>query len=181
MRICLAFLTASLFAFAAVAAELPARRSGLWEITSQGSAGGQKLPATTLQICIEQGRDDITGDPREARRQCPKMDVKRSGNTTVVESVCRQDGHTVTSRSVISGDLAGNYRMENTSRFDPPMNGMQTLSSITTGRWLGPCKPGQKHGSMVMPGMPGMGLGGQMQLDPEMMKRMQQMQQQYGR
>jgi hypothetical protein len=102
------------------------------------------------------------------------MDVKRSGNQTVIDSVCKMNGHTATGHTVISGDLASNYRMENTTRFDPPMNGMQTMSSTMTGKWLSPCKPGQKHGSMVMKGM---GPGG-MNIDPEMMKRLQQ---QYGR
>jgi hypothetical protein len=176
-----ASLTALLLALPALAADLPARKSGLWEIRSDTSAGGQKMPGTTMQMCIEQARDDVTGDPHEARRQCSKMEVKRSGSQTVIDSVCKIDRHTATGRTVISGDLATNYRMENTTRFDPPMNGMQTVSSTMTGKWLGACKPGQKHGSMTMSGMPGMGAGGAMQLDPEMMKRMQQMQQQYGR
>lgn len=178
MRIIFTLLGASLLAMPAASADMPTRKSGLWEITSQGTAGGQRMPGTTMQMCIEQGRDDVTGDPNEARRQCSKMDMKRSGNQTVIDSVCKIDGHTATGRTVISGDLATNYRMENTTRFDPPMNGMQSMSSTMTGKWLGACKPGQKHGSMVMQGMPGMGPGGQMNMDPEMIKRLQQ---QYGR
>lgn len=178
MRIPLTLLGTSLLALPAIAADLPARKSGLWEITSQSTAGGQRMPATTMQMCIEQGRDDVTGDPNEARRQCSKMDMKRSGNQTIIDSVCRLDGHTATGRTMISGDLARNYRMENTMRFDPPMNGMQTMSSTMSGKWLGACKPGQKHGSVVMQGMPGMGSGEQMNIDPEMMRRLQQ---QYGR
>lgn len=181
MRMNITLLAASLLVLPATAADLPARKSGLWEINSQVSAGGQKMPGSTMQICIEQGRDDASGDPREPRQQCSRMDVKRSGSQTVIDSVCRIDGHTATARTVISGDLTRNYRMENTTRFNPPMDGMQTMSSTTTGKWLGPCKPGQKHGSMVMQGMPAMGPDGQMQIDPETMKRMQQMQQQYGR
>ena len=46
-------------------------------------------------------------------------------------------------------------------------------------RWLGPCKPGQKPGDIVMPGMPPMNAGNmqEMMKDPqvrEMMKRQQQ-------
>jgi hypothetical protein len=177
MRIAISLIAVGLIAVPAIAADAPARKSGLWEITSQASAGGQKMPGTTMQMCIEQGRDDVSSDPREARRQCSKMEVRRSGGQMTIDSVCKHERHTVTGRTVISGDLASNYRMENTSRFEPPMNGMQTMSSTMTGKWLGPCKPGQKHGSMVMQGM---GPGG-MNIDPEMMKRMQQMQQQYGR
>jgi hypothetical protein len=146
---------------AALSADMPLRKSGLWEIRTETTAGGQKMPGPmTMQMCIDQSKDDMTADPKEAkemRKRCSKMDMKRTGN------------------------LATDYRMENTTRFTPPMQGMQATSSVITGKWLGPCKPGQKHGSMMMSGMPGMGPGGEFRMDPEMMKRMQQMQQQYGR
>lgn len=171
-----------LFAPAGLAADAPVRKSGLWEIRTETTAGGQKMPGPmTMQICIEQGKDDMTADPKDAqdmRKRCSKMDVKRTGNTMTIDSVCAMDGHTATGRTVITGNLTTDYRMENTTRFDPPMNGMRTLSSTMTGKWLGPCKPGQKHGSMTMSGMPGMGGGGEFRMDPETMKRMQQ---QYGR
>jgi hypothetical protein len=61
------------------------------------------------------------------------------------------------------------------------MNGMQNMSSSMTGKWLGPCKPGQKHGSMTTSGMPGMSPGGEFKMDAETMNRMRQMQAQYGR
>ena len=182
-------LLAGLFAIppapGALAADAPLRKSGLWEIRTETSAGGQKLPGPmTMQMCIDQSQDDMTTDPTESpdvRKRCSKMDMKRTGNTMVIDSVCLHDGHTATGRTVISGNLSTDYRMENTTRFDPPLRGMQTLSSSMTGKWLGPCKPGQAHGSMTISGMPGMGAGGEFKIDPEMMKRMQQMQQQYGR
>jgi len=164
---------------ATLAADVPVRKSGLWEIRTETTAGGQKMPGPmTMQMCIEQGKDDMTADPKDMRRRCSKMDVKRTGNHVVIDSVCTHDGHTATGRTVITGNLAADYRMENTTRFTPPMQGMQTMSSTVTGEWLGPCKPGQKHGSVTLSGMPGMGPGGEFRMDPETMKRMQQ---QYGR
>ncbi|MHB1187522.1 DUF3617 domain-containing protein [Thiobacillus sp.] len=178
----LAGLSTVLAAPNAFAADAPMRKSGLWEIKTETSAGGQKMPGPmTMQMCIDQRKDDMTADPRDAqdmRKRCTKMDVKRTGNKVTIDSVCAMDGHTATGRSVITGNMATDYRMENTTRFDPPMQGMQTLSSTMTGKWLGPCKPGQQHGSVTMSGM---GPGGEFRMDPEMMKRMQQMQQQYGR
>jgi hypothetical protein len=169
----------------ALAADAPMRKSGLWEIRSETSTGGQKMPGPMqMQICIDQRQDDMTADPKggqDVRKHCSKMDMKQTGNKVVIDSVCTFDQHIATGHTVISGNLASDYRMENTTRFDPPMNGMQSMSSTMTGKWLGPCKPGQKHGSMTMSGMPGMGPGGEFKMDPEMMKRMQQMQQQYGR
>lgn len=165
----------------AFAADVPLRKSGLWEIRTETTADGQKMPGPMMmQMCVEQARDDMTADPgdKDMRKRCSKMDVKRSGNKMTIDSVCAMDGHTATGRTVVTGNLATDYRMENTTRFAPPMQGMQTMSSTMTGKWLGPCKPGQKHGSVTMSGMPGMSPGGEFRMDPETMKRMQQ---QYGR
>jgi hypothetical protein len=163
-----------------LAADVPMRKSGLWEIRTETTAGGQKAPGPmTMQMCIVQNRDDMTADPRDrqdVRRHCSKMDMTRSGNKVTVDSVCKHDGYTATGHTVISGNLATDYRMENTTRFDPSMQGMQTLSSTMTGKWLGPCKPGQTHGSVTLSGMPGMPPGAGFRMDPEMMKRIQQMQ-----
>lgn len=167
------------------AADMPMRKSGLWEIKMGNTIDGQKMPGPmTMQICIDQSKDDMTADPKDMqdmRKQCSKMDMKRTGSGMDIDSVCTVGQHTATGRTVITGNLNSEYRMENTTRFTPPMQGMQTASSVTTGKWLGPCKPGQKHGSMTVSGMPGMGPGGDFKVDPEMMKRMQQMQQQYSR
>ncbi len=166
------------------AADMPLRKSGLWEIRTETRAGGQPMPGPmTMQVCIEQSKDDITADPndvRQLKQRCSKMDVKRSGNAVTVDSVCTHEGRSVTSHTTITGNMTTDYRMESSARFTPAMHGMSTMDSTMTGKWIGPCKPGQKHGAVTMSGMPGMGPGG-FRMDPETMKRMQQMQQQYGR
>ena len=166
------------------ATDVPARKSGLWEMTTQTRAGGQAMPGPmTMQMCIDQKRDDVTADPKDMRdlkQRCSKMDVRRNGRQTVIDSVCTHDGHTVTSRMTLTGNLATGYRMETVSHFAPAMHGMTTMESTMTGKWLGPCKPGQAYGSVTMSGMPGMGPGG-FKMDAQTMERMRQMQQQYGR
>lgn len=182
----LSLLPAALLAasFVVAADAPPARKSGLWEIRTESATDGQKMPMpVTVQMCIDQSRDDMNADPRaneDVRRRCSKLETSRRGNQVVIDSVCTHEGRTATSHTVISGNLATDYRMENTTRFSPPMNGMQTMSSTMTGKWIGPCKPGQTHGATSVTGVPGMP-GGEFQIDPEMMKRMQQMQQQHGR
>lgn len=162
------------------AAEAPLRKSGLWEIRTETRADGQKMPGPmTMQLCVDQRKDDMMAEPgaQAQRQRCAKMDVKRAGNTVTIDSVCAMDGHTATGRTVVSGNLTSDYRMENTTRFEPPMQGMRTMQSTMTGKWLGPCKPGQQHGAVTMSGMPGMGAGG-FKMDAETMQRLQQ---QYGR
>ncbi|TCJ11766.1 DUF3617 family protein [Parasulfuritortus cantonensis] len=159
------------------AADMPQRKSGLWEIKT--SADG--TPGMTVQMCVDQRQDDVSAqrDSNQGiRKQCSKIDTKRSGNTVVIDSVCKFDQTTATGHTVITGNLSSQYRMESTTQFSPPVHGMASNHAVMEGRWLGPCKPGQKHGSMTVTGMPG---GGKFDIDPEMMKQMQKMQQQYGR
>lgn len=172
-------LMAALPVAVAFAADMPMRKSGLWEVKTENTGGGQNMAGPmTMQMCIDQSKDDMTAGPNDMRKHCSKMDTKRMGNRVEIDSVCTHGKHTTTGHTVITGNMATDYRMESTTRFEPPMHGMQTTSMTMTGKWLGPCKPGQKHGSVSMPGMPEMGPGGQFKMDPEMMKRMQQ---QYGR
>lgn len=163
------------------AVEMPARKSGLWEIKTETRADGRSMPGPmTMQMCVDRKRDDATADLRDMRapkQRCSKTDVRRSGEQTVIDSVCTHEGRTVTSRTTISGDLATDYRMETVARFAPPMHGMATMASTMTGKWLGPCKSGQTHGSTTMMDMPGMGAGG-FQLDPQTLERMRRMQRQ---
>ncbi len=65
-------------------------------------------------------------------------------------------------------------------RNSSPLFGIHVLSSSVTRKWLGAGKPGQKHGLVTLTGIP-RGPGGEFRIDPEMMKRMQQMQQSIGR
>jgi hypothetical protein len=164
----------------AFAADAPMRKSGLWEMHNESSMGGAKMPGgMSMQICIDQSKDDMTSDPsnrQDMRKRCSKMDVKRTGEKTVIDSICTFNQSTVTGHSEITGNMSTDYRIENTSRFDPPMHGMASTSSVMTGKWLGPCKPGQHHGSVVMNGMQGMPAAGY-KMDPDLLKRMQQ---QYG-
>lgn len=169
MLLASALTTVLLAPSVSLAADAPLRKSGLWEIRTETSVGGEKPPGPmTMQMCIDQRQDDMTTNPnsRDVRKRCSKLDTKRSGNTVTIDSVCTQDGHTASGHTVISGNLATDYRMENTTRFTPPLQGMQTMSSTMTGKWLGPCKAGQTHGSVTLSGMPGTAPGAGVQNGP---------------
>ena len=73
----------------AVAADSPARKSGLWEITNAMSS--PQAMTTTMQQCVDEKTDKLmeqTGD-REAKQNCSKNDMSRSGNKVIVDSVCK--------------------------------------------------------------------------------------------
>lgn len=174
----LLILSALAYLLPAWAADPPKRKSGLWEIkTSHEGQNGM-----TMQICIDEAQDDLGAQQadtmnKDIRKQCPKMDMKRHGDRFEIDSVCKFDKFTATGHTVISGQFSTQYRMESTTRFVPPMHGMALSHTVMTGRWLGPCKPGQRHGAISFAGMP----GGGPDLDPETMKQMRKMREQQGR
>ena len=155
----------------AVAADSPARKSGLWEITNAMSS--PQAMTTTMQQCVDEKTDKLmeqTGD-REAKQNCSKNDMSRSGNKVIVDSVCKFDGTTATTRAEFTGDFSTNYRGDIRTSYNPPMHGMKESQMTISAKWLGPCKPGMKPGDVVMPGMPGM--PGGMKFNPaDMQKQM---------
>jgi hypothetical protein len=126
----------------ASAAELPARKAGLWEIKM--SFENRNVPAQTLKQCVDAGSDKLTqpGAASYAQSACSKRDVQRSGNTTTIESTCTIAGKTTNARVVITGSLDSAYTMTMTSQGDAVPGGMSTMTIAAT--WLGPCTPGQK-------------------------------------
>lgn len=158
----------------ASAYDIPKRKQGLWEFSNQMDGRG----AMTMQLCVDATNEDVTAQQAEARKRCSKIDVRRLGNRVEIDSVCQIENTTATSIAVITGDLSSQYRMEQTTNFSPPMYGMSKSHSVMTGKWIGPCKPGQKNGSMTIQGMPA---GANMKITPEMMEQMRKMQEKYGR
>lgn len=131
------------------AADMAKRKSGRWEIKTSH----EDSPGMTMRICIDEKQDDLTARQadklnQDVRKQCPKMNTGHSGDRIEIDSVCKFDKFTATGHTVISGKLSTQYTMEATTRFDPPMHGKARSHAILSGRRLGPCKPGQKHGAM---------------------------------
>lgn len=168
-------LLALLLAGTATAADAPKRKSGLWEVKTQMTGMPGQGP---MQMCIDQASDNVMSernDPR-SKADCPVMEVRPGAGKMTVHSVCRHDGTTATTDAVITGDFENSYRSDMVTRFNPPQNGMKEMKMTQEARWLGPCKPGQKPGDIIMPGVGKMNMQDTMN-DPqikEMMKRQQQ-------
>ena len=141
-----------LFPLAAVAADLPKLKPGLWEMknTSSRMPPGQSMKSTVcLDMTLQQ--DMINMGTGMMQGMCRKHDLKVDGNKVTGEAICKFGDSTMTSRSVMTmmGDTA--YRTEAHAKFEPPMNGMSESDTVIEGRWLGACKPGQRPGDIVMP------------------------------
>ena len=158
----------------AVSADLPKRKSGLWEITMHREGAPNMGP---MQQCVDQNTDNLMQQKAKDNKQdCSVMDVKPTGNKVVVHSVCKMEGSTATTDGVFEGAFDSSYKGTMKTQFNPPMHGMSESNMTFDARWLGACKAGQKPGDVIMPNMGGMNINDMMK-DPkmrEMMKRQQQ-------
>jgi len=101
------------------------------------------------------------------------MDVKSQGNKVTTHSVCKFEGTTATTDATFIGAFDSAYKGDMKIRYTPPMHGLSESKMTMEAKWLGPCKPGQKPGDVIMPNMKGMNMN-EMMKDPkiqEMMKR----------
>lgn len=164
-------LTAAGLACSALAADMPKRKSGLWEINTRMEGMPGMGP---MQQCIDQNTDDLMQQQaKKEKTNCSVMDIKPQGNKVSIHSVCKMEGSTATTDGVFIGAFDSSYKGNMHTRFSPPMHGMSESKMAIDAKWLGPCKPGQKPGDVMMPNMNGVNIN-EMMKDPkiqEMMKR----------
>ncbi len=147
---------AVLFAVAATARaaadDFPKLKPGLWETTTsttRGSAGAPRASTLCLDDSVQKEMYKVSMGMMS--NMCSKYDLKHVGDKMTSDMVCDLGGTKMQSRSVMT--FAGNtaYRTEAHSTFDPPMGGMKESTTIIEGRYVGPCKPGQRPGDMTLP------------------------------
>ncbi len=155
MRFTLLIATLAVAFPAAAALDLPKRKSGLWEMTMthEGQQAQAGMPGGKMQMCIDEKIDDLAQQMGEsaAREMCTKAEFRREGDRYVGNSVCKFNGTTATTRMVLTGRFDAEYQADLDTRFEPPMNGRGQSRMTIKGRWVGPCKQGQRPGDMVMP------------------------------
>lgn len=143
------------FAIGASAADYPARKPGLWETSMQTTGkAGEKMAPVVSQQCLDAASDKALRDMGMGTSEgmCSQQALRTEGGKLVNDSVCKVGSSTVSSHTVISGDFSTAYRMDMSSKYSPPMGGLAATESVIQAKWLGPCKPGQRPGDMVMPG-----------------------------
>jgi hypothetical protein len=160
MRVSIAAAVAfSVAAFVAASSVLgqdfPKRKSGLWQIqTSSSNAGRAAGQAHTadVQMCIDEKTDNAVQQQAAGmtKQNCSKQDIKKSGGQIVVDSVCKFGQTTATTHSVFTGSFDSSYKVETKSTYDPPLMGMKEGGATIEARWLGPCKPDQRPGDMIL-------------------------------
>jgi hypothetical protein len=136
---------ALLFMAHADAADLPARKPGLWEVKTTIDGHGR---AVTVQQCIDAATDQMlqsSAGPFSAPA-CPEREVKKSDNGMTIDSRCNFNGKPASARAVIAGSFDSAYTMTVTSEgADLP-----AMTMTSEGKWVGVCAADQQPGDVVM-------------------------------
>jgi Protein of unknown function (DUF3617) len=141
-------LVLAFFPMIALAAELPSRKPGLWEVKTSFESGN--VPAQVIRQCVDASTDQMmqARSVGSSQRECSKRDVQRSGNTITIDSTCTVAGKTRTSHIVITGSFDSAYTMTLTAQGEGAPAGSRSMTMAV--KWIGACAADQKHGDMIM-------------------------------
>jgi hypothetical protein len=143
------------FAFIASASadDLPSRKAGLWEMTTEiKMPNGQSRKAPSAKQCIDAATDAKMMKAAESMgAACTKRETTHSGDAYTTDAVCTVSGSTVSSHTVVSGDFNSSYHVESTGKMTPPLMGQSETHVSVDAKYLGPCAADQKPGDIIMP------------------------------
>ena len=150
MRQAVLLLVMLLGATPVLAADLPQRASGLWELKVQSF---RREDARTMQMCVDQKTDNAFRQLVELRRNenCKKVTVRRDGDKQLVDAECKLGGGENYSKThaVITGSFDSKYVIESTSTFNRPIHDQSEGATKIEARWTGPCQADQKPGDVI--------------------------------
>lgn len=141
------------------AAPLPARKTGLWEVTLRGEgltlkrSGQAPQAAQTVQQCTSAEAEPVMLlSIVPGQENCREVRVGRraKGGGHDIRTVCHVHDNRVDSHMELQGDLQSAYSGAFEVKYSQtPLR--NTGRMVFEGRWLGPCRSGQRPGDMVLP------------------------------
>jgi hypothetical protein len=131
------------------AADLPARKPGLWEITTTNT-GNARVPPLVEKVCLDAATDQLLYKvgAGASQKMCGRVDLTNVGGKVVIDSECKIAGSTATihSTTTMSGDTASH--MDNTVHYEPALFGKSGSTSTQDAKWLGSCPASMKPGDV---------------------------------
>jgi hypothetical protein len=133
-----------------LAAEMPSRKAGLWEVKTSFDSGN--MPAVVIRQCVDAATDQMmqSGAGPNFRRDCSKRDVQKSGDSVTIDSTCTIAGKSRTAHAVITGSFDSAYTMTMTSQGDGTQGAGKSMTMTMAAKWIGPCTADQKPGDTIM-------------------------------
>lgn len=126
-------LISTSFTIAADATDLPLRKAGRWELkTVMDEGNGPREQTMTMCVDADMERNTAAASAVEHKQSCGKYEVKRTGETVVVESTCTMNGRDVDSRTQMSGDFSKSFLV----KIDSTTSGIEGAQSISVKRTI---------------------------------------------
>ena len=130
----LSILSAFATGVAFAAQTIPPLKPGLWQMQVQSAAYRGHAPGPMTSCIGAMSSPQRQLENENVKNRCSKYESRTVGGKWVMDAVCTTPRGTITKHAVIS--LSGDsFHEENIA----PQGTM-----TTEGKWLGPCKPGQK-------------------------------------
>lgn len=93
--------------------ELPQREPGKWKLQTEMDEGrGPIKQSLTMCITAEMEKSTADASASEHKSNCARYDVKKEGDTTIVDAECAYAVDKVTSRTEISGDFKKSFSVK---------------------------------------------------------------------
>lgn len=132
--------------------DFPARKPGLWEIQMEM---GTRPGGIVTKLCL-----DNSVDKKMMERglttvrpgvQCSQRDIKTTGSSITVNSVCNDGNRTTTTHAetVFQGNTA--YKTVAVVKYTPELAGKSESTVSQNARWLSACPADWKPGDMELP------------------------------
>jgi hypothetical protein len=150
MRIAIALVVAAL-ALPALAQDYPKLKSGLWEMERSSDRPTNHPNRTTMCLDDSVQKEMFAMGAGAMAGMCSKHDLTRSGNRMTGDFVCDMGGSRMHSKSTMVFEGNSAYRTEIDTSYDPPFMGNARSKMVITAHNVGPCKPGQRPGDLIMP------------------------------
>ena len=150
MKTSVVLMTLAGLAGVAVAADIPHRKPGLWEMTSHSSSStGMQI---TRRICLDRASEDLLNRAGVASSQetCSKVEMHSSGNQFTAKAVCHMGSVKMTSEAITTfvSDTVSTTKVHAT--YDPPLAGRSQSDTQDDAKWLGACPADMKPGDMIL-------------------------------
>lgn len=113
------------------------RRAGEWQVTTIGENGKANPPKT---FCFP---ERSVADIFKTMDSCSKQDINRSGDTTIVDAICKKGAEQISLQMTIKSTSDTSYHAETHSTYSPAIGGTSQIHSVSDSKWLGPCPAGQ--------------------------------------
>ena len=131
-------------------AQLPSRKSGLWEVTVRSAGESAMRQQKVLQCTTEEAEQVMLLAVVPGQEHCHDVKAKRTTEGYEVRTQCYVHDNRVDASVNFSGDLQIAYRGVFEVTYSKPVRFNPGRTKFE-GRWLGPCKAGQRAGDMVLP------------------------------